>query len=395
MIDTEDIDWRWIEKNAESDPDRLRLSAHGNLKRLFEIIQIDCRRRCRKKLSDTLKKYPNFIFPSTLSAQQSTSDILADFHASLIECGTKVLDMTGGLGIDGLHLSRKASDVTICELNPETAECAERNFQNIGANNISVLNCDSVDFIRNQADSAYDCIFIDPARRGDHGQRLFALGQCQPDVTSIIDEMLRVAPRVIIKASPMLDIKHTISELHNVERIITVGNRTECKELIIECRRDASPTPILESVTLDKTQIWRIPAVCDSPDYSDRPDVKPCHYLYDPFPSFAKICGIAGTGSLHGVYKIAPNTNLYISTNINAEFPGIPHEIITVCEMNKRNLKEIAASYPKIDVTAKNFPLTSAGLVKKLKTESGNIFRLFAFRDERDRKILAVCRRVE
>ena len=395
MIDSEDIDWRWIEENAESDPDRLRLSAYGDPKRLFEITQTDCRRRCRKKLSDTLKRYPGFLFPSTLSAQQSTSDIFADFHASLIEDGIKVLDMTGGLGIDGLHLSRKASDVTICELNPETAECAERNFRYIGANNVSVLNCDSVDFIRKQADSAYDCIFIDPARRGDHGKRLFALGQCQPDVTSIIDEMLRVAPRIIIKASPMLDIKHTISELHNVERIIVLGNRTECKELIIECRRIASYAPMLESVTIDKGNIWKIPVVCDSADYSGKPAVKPCHYIYDPFPSYAKICSISGSEVLHGVYKIAPSTNLYISRDIKAEFPGTPHEILTVDEMNKRSLKEIAISYPKIDVTAKNFPMTSAELVKKLKTGSSSVFRLFAFNDEYGKKLLAVCRRVE
>lgn len=394
MIDTEYIDWNWIELNMDADPARLRLSAHGDEKKMFEIIQIDCRRRCRKKLAETLSRFPRFLFLSTLSAQQSTSDLLAGYHASLTGDGMKILDMTGGLGIDGLHLSAKASEITLCELNADTAECARRNFHYIGAENVTVLNCDSVDYITHLPDSAFDCIFIDPARRGSDGQRLFALSQCTPNVIAILDDMLRVAPQVIIKASPMLDIKHTLSELRYVKRIIALGNRNECKELIIECRRGSDSIPELESVTLDSSRIWRMNMTSNSiAETSEKASVSEGNLIYDPFPAFVKLCSMPQTAIVKGIHKIAPHTNLYISAHIEPDFPGTPYEIVSACEMSRRTMKDIAARYPNLDVTAKNFPMTSVELTKRLKTESGSEFRLFAFKDEAEKKMLTVCRR--
>ncbi len=55
--------------------------------------------KSQKKLPDTLK-CKDFIFPTLLSEEQCTSDMLAEFHASLIDEGTTVADLTGGLGID-------------------------------------------------------------------------------------------------------------------------------------------------------------------------------------------------------------------------------------------------------------------------------------------------------
>lgn len=250
MITLDNDDWNWIKEHQSANPDRLRLSFHGDPRKMFAITQIDCRQRVREKLSQTLADQPDFVFPSTLSAQQSTSDSLASYHASLVNPGWRVLDLTGGLGIDARHLSSRAVSVDICEINPEIAECAEHNAHSAGIENISVHCCDCIDFLTNAATDQFDCIFIDPARRGEHGQRLYALSQCSPDVTELLDKMLCIAQRVIIKASPMLDVSHTLAELKHVEQIITLGTKNECKELIAVCSRDYSEPARISAVSI-------------------------------------------------------------------------------------------------------------------------------------------------
>lgn len=48
-------------------------------------------------------------------------------------------------------------------------------------------------------------IFLDPARRDDHGSRTYAIADCMPDVLTLKDMLLAKAPTVNVKLSPMLD----------------------------------------------------------------------------------------------------------------------------------------------------------------------------------------------
>lgn len=396
MINFDNIDWSWIKQNVCSDTQKLRLAAHGNEKRLFEITQIDCRQRVSDKLADTLSEHPNFLFPTTLSAQQSTSDLLASYHAELTAPGWRVLDMTGGLGIDARHICKKALKVTICEIDKSVAQCAERNFQHAGIKNVEVLNCDSVAYLSQLSSDFYDCIFIDPARRGVHGERLYALSQCSPNVTAILDEMLRIAPNVIIKASPMLDITHTLSEIHHAEQIIALGTQSECKELVIICRRDFQGDTSIKSITLSAKERFCI----DLPNASETSQLisfgEPIvdDYIYEPYPSVLKIGGHAFICNLFSLSKIATDSHFYCSEELHQKFPGVAHRVLWVGEMSKKTLKELPRLFPKLDVTAKNFPMTSAELSARLKVKPSGKIRLFACRNSAGKKLLIVGERL-
>lgn len=394
MIDYKKIDWNWIKGNESADTTRLRLSAHGNEQKLFEIIQIDCRQRVKEKLADTLASMPKFIFPSTLSAQQSTSDLLASYHAQLIEPGWRVLDMTCGLGIDAHYICQKAAKVTICDIDPDIATCAKENFQQSGIKNVEVLNCDSVNYISELPTNSYDCIFIDPARRGSHGERLYALSQCFPDVTAILNEMLRVAPNIIIKASPMLDIQHTLSELHNTEMIIALGTRSECKELVIICRRDFSENTLIQSVTLNKEKNYITILPIDTNFLSDYGDPKVGDYIFEPYPSLLKVGCYGFVCQKYNLKKIAKDSHIYHSENVNLDFPGTAHKVLWIEEMSKKTLKELTKLYPNLDITAKNFPLTSAELSARLRVKPSGSIRLFACKNASGKKMLIVCERI-
>lgn len=384
--------WNWIESNMTGDPDRLRLSCDKDHDKLFAITQIDARRRVKAKHADILKRYPRFVFDSTLSAQQTTADAVARYHSTLIEPGARVLDMTGGQGIDAIFISDRAGEILLCEQNPSLAECDEHNFRQMGIDNIAVRCCDSVALLDQLGNDSFDCIFIDPARRGDHGQRLFALSQCAPDVTAIIDRMLQVAPKVFIKASPMLDVTHTISELPSVSAVSAVGTPTECKELLIECSRHAAGEPLLKAVTLSAGLIsdYSFTRSAETAAEVNIGTPEASMLLYVPYPSVMKAGAFKLLCNDFGVSKLSPSTHLYFSETPVDGFPGEAYTINEVLEFNKHSVKEVRAKYPSINVTAKNFPLSADTLAAKLKVKSGGSHRLFACRNGQDKKLMII-----
>lgn len=380
MITLSDDIWHWIEQNMDSDPIRLRLAHHNDAEKTFAITQIECRQRTAKKLHDTLRRFPRFLFDSTIAAEQSTSDDIANIHALLTPPACRILDMTAGLGIDAIHLAGRASKIVICERDPIRVECAEANFHNAGFKNFIVKCCDSIEYINELPNETFDIIFIDPARRGQHGQRLFALKDCTPDVTASLDHMLRIAPIVIIKASPMLDITHTLRELHSVTRIIAVGTRSECKELIIECHRDYDGEPELSAITVTNGSHIEFRA-----SERNKQDISPTFgmpstncFIYEAYPAVTKLGSFNDLTDAYGVTQIAPNTHLFYSENYISNFPGVAFKILDIEGMNKKGIKNIRLKYHKIDVTAKNFPVTSSKLTKRIGSKPSGHLRLFA-----------------
>lgn len=386
------MDWQLINDNLKADVNRLRLAHHGDSRWTDAILQIDCRQRVASKLPETLARFPQFTFPSTLSAAQSTDDRIAAFHASMISANQRVLDMTCGMGIDAWHIALRGASVMACEMEPDTARCAADNYATF--DNIQIRCCDSTQLLRELPDDSFDSIFIDPARRGDHGQRLFALSDCQPDVVSLMPEMLRVAPRVIIKASPMLDATQTMRQLPEAVAIQAVGTPTECKELLIECRRPSTKpyTPLFAATTIlaDGQQSTIESATNNPPIVYGEPTVG--QYIYEPYPSIIKMGLSADICRLFPVKKIAPSTHLFISPEIVADFPGRRMQIEAVSTMNKREVRDLIKRFPAMDITTRNFPLTPPQLSARLKIKPGNQHKLIACRDSVDNNLLIVAK---
>lgn len=140
----------FISNFADTNPLELRLKMHGK-EPDFDIndaiCQIECRRKCRKKLSRFIQN-EHFLFPSAIAAEQASHQAVGAYHAELISNGDNVLDMTAGLGIDSLSMSIKAASVKSCELDPHKAEILAHNSLALGCNNIEVITGDSVEFLK-------------------------------------------------------------------------------------------------------------------------------------------------------------------------------------------------------------------------------------------------------
>lgn len=353
-----------------TDFNRLRLKHHGDAQKLHEILQMECRHKCGKKLASTLGLCPGFEFPSVALAEMSTSDDVASLHADIIDEPCSILDMTAGLGIDSFHFARKGCRVTAIEIFHDAAEALLHNVRAMGLEDmVTVIEGDSVKWLED-SDAVFDTIFIDPARRDSSG-RHFSFNQCAPDLTAIMPLLLSRCSRLIVKASPMLDISSALKELCVKScDVITIGTTKECKEIVLDICADTvhdDATGVRISChTVGGYAPYSISTGNDGcqPGYMNP---EPGGFLMQPFPAVMK-----GTGGIvNGYSKLHPFTHLYYSDTFSDSFPGTSFPIIEVVPFNKASVKSFRNDYPKINVASRNFPLSAPELAKKLRIAEG------------------------
>lgn len=368
---------QWVASHIDDDPVKLRLKWQGKLPWAnLAILQIECRRKSRKKLAEELT-CPTFFFPTALSAEQCTSDILADFHASLIRPGDTLLDLTCGLGIDVYHAACRASEVTAVDMNPEITEAVIHNAAALGHDNITAVTADCREFIKN-TDKHYDVVFIDPARRGTNGERIYRLADCSPDVTSMLGDIAAVSNRLIVKASPMLDITQVLRELPDTTDIYVTGTSTECKEIVADITFDNrhSSEPVIHVMTpLYDFSFTQSEEASATPDY-ELPAAE--EYLYEPGAAVMKAASFRLLSQRYGLKKLHPNTHLYHSAARITDFPGDTWHIDRIADFSSHEIKAISRQYDRLNIATRNFDMPADTLRKKLKVKDGGTQRLIA-----------------
>lgn len=373
---------RWIALHEKEDTARLLLRHHGEPGVTQAVTQIECRKKAASKLPRLLEN-PAFMFPHTLSAEQCTSEALAEFHASLAGEGKEILDMTAGLGVDAMTMARN-NRITAIDITAEAAAALRHNAEILGLDKLTAICADSVTWLK-ENDKRFDVIFIDPARRSSSGGRVKALADCEPDVTRHLQNMLAKAPMIIIKASPMLDISGTIEELNrsaasegHVSALYAVGTPRECKEIVGIIRRGApagkgciAAITILKDGTIVETK---------ATDRYTRPvggAPEPGMWLYEPYPSVMKL---GNRIPIDNVQKLDPNTNLYISETLQNDFPGLAMKIERVEKFNDKNIREIGKTITEANIATRNFIISAPELAKRLKIKEGGEKKIYGAR---------------
>lgn len=383
----------FVERNAAADPAALLLASSkdiGSFDLCFAITQIEARRKSTSKLKDYIR-HRDFIFPDALSAEQATHPKVARFHASLVASGARVLDMTCGLGIDAFEIARAGAQVTALDLDPVRAEAAIYNARILGLDNLTVMTGDSVQFLQNNG--AWDCIIVDPARRDSQKRRTYAFKDCLPDVTIIAETMISKASQVLIKASPMLDLKEAVRELPHVSRIFVVSYKGECKEVLLKLKADFEGDPDVEAVILGDNEVSRlsVPMKDLGTSASQLKDtaslMTPGSYLYEPDPALMKMgAWKALENRFPAICKLAPNTHLFVSDTLYPDFPG---RIVRISASFSPNSKEAKAlKGERFNIVSRNAPLTPEQLKKKLGLRDGDPNFLYYLSAEGSRPLI-------
>ncbi|MCM1310580.1 MAG: RsmD family RNA methyltransferase [Bacteroides sp.] len=355
------------------------LRANGDPQKLNKILQDTCRRKAAKKLAATLSLAPGFRFPTELSAEQCTADVVAEFHASLLPEGCSVVDLTAGLGIDCFHIARRASDLLAIEMDMQVCDALLPNADALALPQIRALCADSTEWLKNTGER-FDVAFIDPARRAADGSRLYSLSQCRPNVIELLNDIERIAPRLIIKASPMLDITQTLAELRNVSALYAVGTRSECKELLIDIDFTRSVAdPAISAITIDGGAF--ISTVRRSEPVEDCRNIAVGDTLGEPWPAVMKI-------QPRGLFprQLHPSTLLFL--NPDADFPGEVYRIERIEEFSSSTVRRLAREKLAASVATRNFPLSADQLRLKLKARECSSERLMATTVAPNRQLL-------
>jgi hypothetical protein len=273
-------------------------------------------------------------------------------------------------------------------MQPQLCAISSENYKHLGLNHVQVVCSDGVGYLH-QMEHA-DLIFIDPARRDQHGARTYGIADCTPNVLEIIDEMLQKADRVMIKLSPMLDWQKTVADVGNVSQvhIVSVGN--ECKELLLEVKKGKDEKVKVFCVNDDQVFSYEIG---ETHPFTPSP-LHSFTFLYEPNASVMKAGCFNLISHRFGITQPDANSHLFLSDKLVEGFPGRGFVIERVSTMNKRELKEALAGIDKANVAVRNFPLSVADLRKRLKLKDGGDVYIFATTDAKKGHLVMVCRKI-
>ena len=95
-----------------------------------------------------------------------------------------MVDLTGGFGVDFSYLARGFSQATYVERQRHLCDLAEHNMAALGLDQARIVCDDGVEYLDNM--DPVDLIYIDPARRDEHGARTYAIEDCTPNVLCLL-----------------------------------------------------------------------------------------------------------------------------------------------------------------------------------------------------------------
>lgn len=244
-----------------------------------------------------------------------------------------------------------------------------------------------------------DTFYIDPARRSDNDKRIFALSDCEPDVIALKQSLLSGARRLIIKASPMVDLSESLRLLPETTEIHILALRNECKEILFVLEKSIRPDPMNPLKIFTRNFIPN----GEDQEFSYIRQEESClstpttctvgHYLYEPNTAVLKSGAFKSIAHRYRLNKLHPSSHLYTSDVHVSDFPGRIFTTVSVYDFSQKHLKELGKKIPKANITVRNFPLSVETLRKRTGiTEGGDIY-LFATTLADARRILIDCRK--
>ena len=379
-----DITRQFIRENLNADVPTLALKkAPVGTDVSLALRQIAARQLLQKKVPQWADN-EELLFPAHLSLEQCSSEAAAKYKASLLQ-GHSLADLTGGLGVDTYYLSQRFQQTDYVEQQAELCELARHNFAVLNAH-IQVWNETAEEYL-GRCDSK-DCIFIDPARRDEHGRKTVSIADCTPDVTALQDVLLEKAPTVMVKLSPMLDISKALEELRHVKEVHVVAVANECKELDFVMERGFQGDTQLVCVNL-LTHQPEVRFTQEEENYCQgQLSDGVSNYLYEPNPAVMKAGCYKLLSERYGVCKLHKNSNLYTSERLVSDFPGRIFEVEGWAPYNKKLKQALLSDVEKASIAVRNFPLTVADLRKALKIGDGDETYLFATTLKGESKVL-------
>ena len=382
--------------------------------------------------------------PATLNSQLSTLNpqpATLNSQLSTLNChASRMTDLTGGFGVDFSFTSCAFASATYVERNAQLCHMVEHNLPLLGIDNAKVVCADAVDYLSTL--DMQTMIFLDPARRDQHGAKTVMLADCTPDVVQLLPQLLKKSRFTMLKLSPMLDWHKAVEDLQGTVRevhIVSVGG--ECKELLLVLSEEIESELKVFCADLEagggsgeaglsggssssscsglysEPSFPRTPSSPSAPSHPSTPslsaslfvyapgsscpapnstfNIQHSTFLFEPNASIMKAGCFDELAAAYGVSPVSRNSHLFLSAEPVDGFPGRSFSIERVTTLNKRELRQALAGIEKANIATRNFPLSVAELRKRLKLKDGGDVYIFATTTAEDEHLLLISHKYQ
>lgn len=317
-----------------------------------------------KNLQKARTKLPSYfavqaIVP-TLAYEQSSSEECA--VRKQLE-GESVLDLTCGLGVDSLALSKRFKRVVTLERNEMVAAVARENFRRLGVSNVKVI-CSSAEEYLTTCTDHFDWCFSDPDRRGEKGEKLVRLEDCSPDVVTLMPTLKRIADKICIKCSPLFDVDEAF-RLFGDCQVETVSLGGEAKEVNIYIDGSA---PRLTAVAVGIGEVSASVKERNSAKWSAQPsDLS--QYRYITLPDVALQHSRMVAVAFEGKCDTWSNNGVALSTEKPDSVLGRTFEVEAIYNIDSAFKRVIKGT--KAEIYRRDFPMSNAEICKRYRCSEG------------------------
>lgn len=343
------------------------------------------------------------IFPPHLSMEQCSSEPTAQYKLNLamewterVGHASRMTDLTGGFGVDFSFTSCAFAAATYVERNEQLCHIVEHNLPLLGLNNATVVCADAVEYLSTVEPQTM--LFLDPARRDEHGAKTVMLADCTPDVVQLLPKLLEKSRFTMLKLSPMLDWHKAVDDLQGTVRevhIVSVGG--ECKELllvlstVVESELKVYCADL--STASDTSSLFVYTPGSSAPVANSTFNIQHSTFLFEPNASIMKAGCFDELAAAYGVSPVSRNSHLFLSDEPVEDFPGRSFVVERVTTMNKGELRKALVGIEKANIATRNFPLTVAELRKRLKIKDGGDVYIFATTTAEGEHLLLISRK--
>lgn len=420
----------FIQEHANDDVRKLALKGSRDIEvdMGLALQQIAGRQLARHKLPSWAAE-EGILYPPHLSMEQCSSELTARYKRELSEGNVETeergsvgaeergnggarergskdrnkgvfVDLTGGFGVDFFFMSQDFERRIYVEHNRELCTISSKNFSLLGLT-ATIVNNNAESYLSTMPEA--DVVFIDPARRNEHGGRTYSISDCTPNILTFVADLLQKSRRVIIKLSPMLD-WHKATEdietaystaLHDknetgsvVREVHIVSVMNECKELLLVVSAQEPPSiHRLVCVNLKSDgnhEYFMVKGAWEREGKEEREkgrfisDIESGNYLYEPNASIMKGGCFAQLCEQYEVSAVGQHSHLFVSSRFVEAFPGRSFRILAVTTMNKKELRHHLSGITHANISVRNFPMSAEELRKRLKLKDGGTLYLFA-----------------
>ncbi len=379
----------FILKNCKNPLDKILFSL--NQKPEIDSIILANQLKARQTIETKIPSWQNhkkLIFPKPLNMEQCSSEHTA-IYKSKICTGESFIDLTGGFGIDSFFISKSFKKTIHCEKDLELQFIAQHNFECLQAKVESHFT-DGIEYLKH-TNHRFDLIYIDPSRRNENNNKVVRLEEYTPNIIYHLKLLLEKGKQILVKTSPLLDIKQAMEQLPKLKEIHVIAVNNDCKELLFLIDNNSSKKPtsiICKDLAKDFTFKF---------DHEQEINSKinislPHKYIYEPNVSLLKAGALKSIALSFKLSKLHNNSHLYTSENFIKDFPGRCFKLNTICRLKKKEIQTAIKS--KIaNISSRNFPNSVNEIRKKLGLNDGGNDYIFATTLMNEEKRLLICRK--